>query len=130
MKLIFLIKPFFYVTKKPRQKLKYLEKKKSYWSEIKSVFHQFWRVFSCQKLFQTWQYTFKYYQKVRQEYLPMKSCSIGTRKTIKNNLKSWIKCTLFDTKTSKWLFQNARDLVFRSRYSLIAFSIYFHIETL
>ena len=51
--LIFLIKPFWYMTKKSRQKLKYLESGKSFWGEIKSYFHHFQRVFSCQKLSQT-----------------------------------------------------------------------------
>ena len=39
--LIFLIKPFCYMTKKSRQKLKYLENEKSFWGEIKSIFHHF-----------------------------------------------------------------------------------------
>ena len=39
--LIFLIKPFFYKTKKSRQKLKYLENKNSFWGEIKYIFHHF-----------------------------------------------------------------------------------------
>ena len=39
--LIFLIKPFCYTTKKSRQKLKYLENEKSFWGEIKSIFHHF-----------------------------------------------------------------------------------------
>ena len=51
--LIFLIKPFWYMTKKSKQKLKYLESEKSFWGEIKSYFHHFQRVFSCQKLSQT-----------------------------------------------------------------------------
>ena len=55
--LIFLIKPFCYNAKKARQKLKYLENEKSFWGEI-SIFHHFWRVFSCQKLSETWQCTF------------------------------------------------------------------------
>ena len=37
----FLIKPFRYMTKKSRQKLKYPENKKSFWGEIKSIFHHF-----------------------------------------------------------------------------------------
>ena len=41
LSLIFLIKPICYMTKKSRQKLKYLENKKSFWSEIKSLFHHF-----------------------------------------------------------------------------------------
>ena len=39
--LIFLIRPFWYMTKKSRQKLKYLENKRSFWGEIKSIFHHF-----------------------------------------------------------------------------------------
>ena len=38
---IFLIKPFYYLTKMLRQKFKYLENKKSFWGEIKSNFHHF-----------------------------------------------------------------------------------------
>ena len=32
---------------------------KSFYGEIKSIFHHFWRAFICQKLSQTWQCTFK-----------------------------------------------------------------------
>ena len=39
--LIFLIKPFFWMTKMSWQKLKYLENKKSFWDEIKNFFHHF-----------------------------------------------------------------------------------------
>ena len=39
--LIFLIKLFWYMTKKPRQKLKYHENEKSFWGEIKSIFDHF-----------------------------------------------------------------------------------------
>ena len=39
--LIFLIKPFCYIAKKSRRKLKYLGNKKSSWGEIKSIFHHF-----------------------------------------------------------------------------------------
>ena len=40
--LIFLIKPFWNMTKKSRQKLKYLENKKIFWGEIKkNIFHHF-----------------------------------------------------------------------------------------
>ena len=39
--LIFLIKPFWYKTKKSRQKLKYLENGKSFWAKIKSIFRHF-----------------------------------------------------------------------------------------
>ena len=39
--LIFLIKPFFYLAKKSRQKFKYLENKKSFKGEIKNTFHRF-----------------------------------------------------------------------------------------
>ena len=39
--LIFLIKLIFYLTKKSRQKFKYLENKKSFQGEIKTIFHHF-----------------------------------------------------------------------------------------
>ena len=39
--LIFLIKPFWYMTEKSRQKFKYNENEKSFWGEIKSIFHNF-----------------------------------------------------------------------------------------
>ena len=39
--LIFLIKPFRYITKKLRQKLKYLDNEKSFWGDVKSIFHHF-----------------------------------------------------------------------------------------
>ena len=38
--LIFLIKPFLYMTKKSRQNLKFLKNEKSFQGEIKSIFHQ------------------------------------------------------------------------------------------
>ena len=56
---IFLIKPFYYLTKMLRQKFKYLENKKSFWGEIKSIYYHFWRAFNCQKLSQTWECTFR-----------------------------------------------------------------------
>ena len=56
--LIFLIKPFCYMTKKSRQKFEYLENEKSFWDEIKSIFHHFQRAFICQKFSQTWECTF------------------------------------------------------------------------
>ena len=40
--LTFLIKPSFCMTKKPRQKIKYLENEKIFWNEIKkNIFHHF-----------------------------------------------------------------------------------------
>ena len=41
MNLIYLIKPFFYMIKKSSQKLKYLGNAKSFYGEIKSIFHHF-----------------------------------------------------------------------------------------
>ena len=49
---IFLLKPFFYMPKNLRQKIKYLENEKS--------FHHFLRAFSCQKLSQTWECAFNF----------------------------------------------------------------------
>ena len=43
--LIFQIELLFYMTKKSRQKLKYLENEKSFYDEIKSIFHHFLRAF-------------------------------------------------------------------------------------
>ena len=57
--LVFLIKPFWYMTEKPRQKLRYLENEKSFLVEIKSSYHHFSRAFSCQKLSPTWESAFK-----------------------------------------------------------------------
>ena len=56
--LIFLITPFFYMTKKWRQNFKYLEKEKSFQGEIKSIFHYFYRAFGGQRLTQTWECAF------------------------------------------------------------------------
>ena len=39
--LSFLIKPFFYITKKSGQKCKYLKNEKSFKHEIKTIFHHF-----------------------------------------------------------------------------------------
>ena len=50
---------FCYMTKKSRQKFKYLENRKSFWREMKSIFHHFYRAFSCQKLSQIWECAFK-----------------------------------------------------------------------
>ena len=42
--LIFLIKPFSYITIKSRQKFKYLENEKNFYGEIKSIFNLFKRL--------------------------------------------------------------------------------------
>ena len=41
----FLIKPFRYMTKKSRQKLKHFENEKNFWGEMKRIFHYFQRAF-------------------------------------------------------------------------------------
>ena len=56
--LIFLIRLFCYMTKKSRQKFKYLENEKNFWGEIKTIFHDFWWALICQKLSQTWECAF------------------------------------------------------------------------
>ena len=48
--LIFLIKPFFYIIKKSRQKFKHLENKKSFQGEIKSIFLPFLKGFQLAKI--------------------------------------------------------------------------------
>ena len=40
-KLIFLITPFFYMTKKSRQKFKYLENENGFSGEVQNIFDQF-----------------------------------------------------------------------------------------
>ena len=57
--LILLIKQLCYMIKTSKQNLKYLENEKSLSGEIKSIFHHILRDFSCQKLSQTWECTFK-----------------------------------------------------------------------
>ena len=53
--LIFLIKLFYYINRKPRQKFNCFENKKG---AMKSNFHHFQRAFTCQKLSQIWECTF------------------------------------------------------------------------
>ena len=43
---IFLIKPFFLHDQKVMTKFKYLENKKNFHDEIKSIFHHFWTAFN------------------------------------------------------------------------------------
>ena len=50
----FFIKPFSHITKKSGQKFKHLTKEKSF-----RGFHHFEKSFSCQKLFQNREWTFK-----------------------------------------------------------------------
>ena len=57
--IIFLIKQVCYMTKNSRQNFKYFENEKSFGGEIKNIFYQFERTFSCQKLSQTWVCAFK-----------------------------------------------------------------------
>ena len=45
--LIFLINPSFYMTKKWRKKVKYIEKENSFSGKIKSIFHHFNTFWSC-----------------------------------------------------------------------------------
>ena len=59
------------MTKKSRQRLKYLENKKSFKSGIKSIFYHFYRAFLCQKLSQTLEYAFQH-----NPYFLGKSCRV------------------------------------------------------
>ena len=43
---------------KSQDETKYRENEKSFWGEIKSIFHHFKRAFSCQKLSQNWECVF------------------------------------------------------------------------
>ena len=54
--LIFLIKLFFYMNKKSRQKLKYLENEKSFCDEIKSIFHHFLMTFTNSNKVERWEF--------------------------------------------------------------------------
>ena len=56
---ILLIKQFFHMTKKSRQKFKYLESKKRLQDKINSIILHFETTFSSQKLSQTWECVFK-----------------------------------------------------------------------
>ena len=58
--------------KKWRQKLKYPENKKSFWGEIKSVFHHFKETFSDKKLSETLEYTFNEAYATQSEHWPLK----------------------------------------------------------
>ena len=74
----FLIKPFCYMTKKSRQKFKYLENEKRFWGEIKSIFYHFSsRAFSCQKLSQTWECTFKWLTRDKKKSISLYQLSLS-----------------------------------------------------
>ena len=47
------------MTKKSRQKLKYLENEKSFKGQLKSIFHHFLMALSCQQLSQILECSFK-----------------------------------------------------------------------
>ena len=54
MKLIYLFNQAVLIhNQKVKTKLKYLENEKSFWGEIKSIFHYFQRALSCQKFSRT-----------------------------------------------------------------------------
>ena len=67
------MKSFRYMTRTSRQKIRYLENKKSFCGEIKSIFQHFKKAFSCQKLSQTWE------------------CACNTRASLRN-----ISCVLLN----------------------------------
>ena len=56
--LIFLIKSFCYMTKKSRQKFKYLENRQSFWAQIKNIFIIFKGLSIAKKFYQTWECAF------------------------------------------------------------------------
>ena len=91
--------------KKSRQKFEYLVNEKSFWGDIKSIFHHFWRASSCFQL------------KIDYSAKPMEvkfksSESILPRTSLCSYLLSW-KMYLFTCKKSslwaaqKWLFYSA-----------------------
>ena len=73
--LIFLIKPFFYMTKKSKDILRtkgdFKVKQNAFFvilkglSKIKCIFHHLKRAFSCQKLSQTWECFFMFKNKIK-----------------------------------------------------------------
>ena len=102
--LYFLIKSFWYMTKKSTQIFKYLENGKSFWGEIKVIFHHFKKIFSCQKLSQTWEESVAWNDKSKQSnnlitdrifyaqgiiILNMSSLFILIIKDLKNRWKHW-----------------------------------------
>ena len=64
IKLVFLVKLFCYMTRKSRQKFKYIENEKSFWGGIKSIFRHFEKALSCQKLSQTWECALKSFARI------------------------------------------------------------------
>ena len=57
---IFLIKPFFCMTKKSRQKHKYLENERSFQGEIKNIFHHFKGIPVAKTCLKPWNAPLKY----------------------------------------------------------------------
>ena len=72
--LIFLIKLFCYLTKKSRQKFKYLDNEKSFLGELKTIFHHFKRAINFQKLSQAWECAFNFQEQSSID-APRKRCS-------------------------------------------------------
>ena len=67
---IFLMKPFWYMSQKSREKLKYLENGNSFWGEIKSIFHAFKGLIVAKNSPRTWECAFKI--RSMQEPCPLK----------------------------------------------------------
>ena len=103
--LFFLIR-LWYMTKKSRQKLKYLENEKSFWGETKRIFLHFWRTFNWQKSSQTWE------------------CAFNRTQTNKKNLSQHyilIKTTrpLWLTKTCSYYSYETHFLISSFQFGLI-----------
>ena len=64
IKLIFQIKPFFYTTKRSRQKFQYIENEKSFWGGIKKHFSSLLNVYPLEKIASSWECAFKTYWKM------------------------------------------------------------------
>ena len=60
---------FFFITKKSRQKCKYLKNEKSFSYKIINIFHHFKGFFSCQKLSKTREWAFNIRSEILQRFL-------------------------------------------------------------
>ena len=99
---------FFPWSKKSEQKLKYLQNKKSFLGEIKSIFHYFYRAFSCTKLSKTYRLTVRhlngtiyYHSKESQDLKSINHEKQSRTYTINNN---WKSITFFQRKWKSWSY--------------------------
>ena len=76
------------MTKESRQKFKYLDNKKSFWDEIKSIFHNFWRAIKTNKKnVERWEPNFKFTYLPSERNLEKQKKQWSSRK--KTNKSNW-----------------------------------------